>query len=318
MAATASPHCYNKVTFFDGNKRKLKRSVEGDKERRLKKLRVPGMVEDYVVNLDDQDQVVSTEECLKMKVGSCYLPKDNELKPLGEDAHFICCNEQTFGVADGVGGWAAKGVDSGEYARQLMVNAVMAIHEEAEGEVNPRRVLNQAYLHTKAEGSSTACILTLRDSLLHVVNVGDSGFMVFRNTKLVYQSPIQQHDFNRPYQLGNSQTSDKPDMAMDLFVRVEAGDVVVVGTDGLLDNMYPTEIEEILKRETEEKQGVCLCPNKIALLVAEYALYNSFDKFAFSPFAKAAMKAGFSRMGGKVDDITVVVGIVRSSEKDLF
>ncbi|WRX12709.1 hypothetical protein QQP08_005196 [Theobroma cacao] len=35
-----------------------------------------------------------------------------------------------FGVADGVGGWAAKGVDAGEYARQLMANAIIAVYEE--------------------------------------------------------------------------------------------------------------------------------------------------------------------------------------------
>ncbi|CAL2228079.1 unnamed protein product [Prunus armeniaca] len=41
-------------------------------------------------------------------------------KPLGEDAHFICHDAQTIGVADGVGSWARKGVNAGEYARGLM------------------------------------------------------------------------------------------------------------------------------------------------------------------------------------------------------
>ncbi|KAK6253592.1 hypothetical protein QUC31_015312 [Theobroma cacao] len=247
-----------------------------------------------------------------MKLGTCYVPKDNELKPLGEDACFICYEEQTLGVADGVGGWAATGVDAGEYARQLMANAIVAVHEEhmLKGSVDPGRVLHEAYFHTKVEGSSTACILTLKTDFLHAVNVGDSGFMVFRDAKLVYRSPIQQHDFNCPYQLGNSKTSDGPDMAMELFVRVKAGDIVVLGTDGLFDNMYPTEMEEILKRETNEQEG-SICPKKIASLIAGYALYNSFDKFAFSPFATAAKKAGLNHMGGKVDDITVVVGIIQ-------
>ncbi|KAK6228471.1 hypothetical protein SCA6_000811 [Theobroma cacao] len=79
----------------------------------------------------------------------------------------------------------------------------------------------------------------------------------------------------------------------------------------LLDSMYPTEMEEILKRETKEQKGN-VCPDKIASLIAGYALHNSFDRFAFSPFEKAAKKAGLNRMGGKVDDITVVVRIVQS------
>ncbi|CAL2247311.1 unnamed protein product [Prunus armeniaca] len=41
-------------------------------------------------------------------------------KPLGEDAHFICHDAQTIRVADGVGSWARKGVNAGEYARGLM------------------------------------------------------------------------------------------------------------------------------------------------------------------------------------------------------
>ncbi|CAL2268265.1 unnamed protein product [Prunus armeniaca] len=41
-------------------------------------------------------------------------------KPLGEDAHFICHDAQTIGVADGIGSWARKGVNAGEYVRGLM------------------------------------------------------------------------------------------------------------------------------------------------------------------------------------------------------
>ncbi|KAH0981056.1 hypothetical protein GBA52_008233 [Prunus armeniaca] len=40
--------------------------------------------------------------------------KENQEKPPGEDADFICHDAQTIGVADGVGGWARKGVDTGE------------------------------------------------------------------------------------------------------------------------------------------------------------------------------------------------------------
>ncbi|XP_021287060.1 probable protein phosphatase 2C 55 [Herrania umbratica] len=291
-----------------------------DDERIFKKRRIISKqtsTETFKQNLDDKVQVFSSQG-LKMKLGTCYVPKDNELKPLGEDACFICYEEQTLGVADGVGGWVDMGVDAGEYARQLMANAIVAVHKEHmfKGSVDLGKVLHEAYFRTKVEGSSTACIVTLKADILHAVNVGDSGFMVFRDAKLVYQSPIQQRDFNYPYQLGNSKTSDGPDMAMELFVRVKAGDIVVLGTDGLFDNMYPTEMEEILKRETKKREG-SICPEKLASLIAGYALYNSFDKFALSPFAKAAKKAGFNYIGGKEDDITVVVGIIQNQEADL-
>lgn len=97
-----------------------------------------------------------------MVAGSFYLPKDDDLKPRGDDAHFICVDEQTIGVADGVGGWARKGVDAGDYARELMTNSIIATHNQPKGDVDPKRVLYEAYLNTNVQGSSTACILTLK------------------------------------------------------------------------------------------------------------------------------------------------------------
>ncbi|XP_015160066.1 putative protein phosphatase 2C 24 [Solanum tuberosum] len=42
-----------------------------------------------------------------MVAGSFYIPKSNKA-PLWEDAHFICIEEETIGVADGIGGWAKR------------------------------------------------------------------------------------------------------------------------------------------------------------------------------------------------------------------
>lgn len=240
----------------------------------------------------------------KMVCGACYLPKDNKLKPLGEDAHFICKEKQAVGVADGVGGWAAKGVDAGEYARELMNNAEIAIHQEPNGHMDLKGVLNKAFLNTKPEGSSTACLAVLEDLHLKAINVGDSGFLVFRNKALMYRSPIQQHEFNTPYQLGTSKTCDLPCSAMRIAVAVLPEDIIVFGTDGLLDNMYPREIEDILKRGTSEEVN----PEELASTIAEFALYNSLDKYRCSPFARAAHLEGKQHIGGKIDDITVIVG----------
>jgi protein phosphatase PTC7 len=177
----------------------------------------------------------SGEGALKMACGAFYLPKRNIQKP--EDAHFIYAG--TMGVADGVGGWAKKGVDAGEYARQIMRNAMISIQQRHNRGVEPRKVLEEAFLSTKAKGSSTACILTLNKcGYLHAFNVGDSGFMIFRNKKLMYKSPVQQHNFNCPYQLGNHKNSYRPCSATEVKVEVVPGDIIVLGTDGLMDNMH--------------------------------------------------------------------------------
>ncbi|KAJ7948762.1 Protein phosphatase 2C family protein [Quillaja saponaria] len=247
------------------------------------------------------------KQCLKMVAGSFYLPKDNPKKPQGEDAHFICLEKQTLGVADGVGGWAKKGIDGGEYARQLMKNSLIAVQNQPRGAVDLKKVLREGYLQTKAQGSSTACIITLNEQKrrLHAINVGDSGFILFRNNRFLYRSPAMQHRFNRPYQLGNSSTSDRPESAVVSTIWVMPGDIIIVGTDGLFDNMWPEEIEKVLDQRSSTKAS--MEPEELAWNIAKLALHNSLNRHSVSPFSNAARMAGKEHIGGKVDDITVVV-----------
>ncbi|KAF7149457.1 hypothetical protein RHSIM_Rhsim03G0031600 [Rhododendron simsii] len=241
--------------------------------------------------------------------GSHYIPKYNESKPLGEDSHFICAEKRTFGVADGVGSWVKKGIDAGEYARELMENAIFAIEDKPEGGVNPMAVLNEAFLNTEAQGSSTACILTLKGDVLHAVNIGDSGFVVIRGRKTVYKSPVQHWGFNCPFQLGNWR-SNNPSMAEELKVGVKPGDIVVAGTDGLFDNLYESKIEELVNQGIDQGN----VPAELASNIAKFAHINSMDRYAVFPFTIAAQEAGLKFTGGKIDDITVVVAYIISPD----
>lgn len=252
---------------------------------------------------------------MKMVCGSFYLSKESENRSvLGEDAHFICAEENTIGVADGVGGWALSGVDAGEYARKLMDNSAMAVHNQhRKSGVDPKEVLHEAYANTKnILGTSTACIVTFnnKDGTLHAVNVGDSGFMLFRDNKCVYESPIRQHYFNCPLQLGTG-SNDGPQSATEIKVKVlRPGDVIVLGTDGLLDNVSPGEIEKVLEENTIVE------PEMLAWIIAEQlAFRNSEDVNRLTPFAIAAHEAGVEHIGGKRDDVTVIVGhIIEASQ----
>ncbi|KAK4842490.1 hypothetical protein QYF36_022624 [Acer negundo] len=251
----------------------------------------------------EQSQCIRVKRSLEMISGAFYLPKDKTLKPLGEDAHFLYPEKQTIGVADGVGGWAEVGVDSGEFARKLMMNAVIAIRTEPKGTIDPKKILTKAYSKTDQKGASTACILTLSGHNLHAANVGDSGFMVIRHGEVIYRSPIQQHRFNYPFQLGHDYLSECPNSAEELEVSVKSGDVIIAGTDGLFDNLYPREIlRAVIEGIT---QG--LMPQNLAQKIAEVALVNSRNREIDTPFSCAARLAGFKRIGGKVDDITVIV-----------
>ena len=247
---------------------------------------------------------------LKMRSAPYCIPKGNKLKPLGEDAHFISSDEQTIGVADGVGGWAKKGIDAGNYARELMLNSSIAVNKERSS-VDPKRVLAEAFSNTMHEGSSTACVLTHDDGVLRAANVGDSGFMVLREGKLLFKSPTQQHRFNFPFQLGNNKKSDRPECALEIQVPVKPGDIVVMGSDGLFDNMFDSDIEEIIQEEyhklVEENNKIDKYQD-LAFRIAETAYYKSLDKYYVSPFAIASKLAGKKHKGGKMDDISIIVG----------
>lgn len=125
-----------------------------------------------------------------------------------------------------------------------MMNAKIAAQSKPKGNVDPKRVLQQAFSNTRAQGGSTACIVTISGNVLRAANVGDSGFVIVRGGKVVYHSPTQQRYFNCPYQLGH-RGGDNPSVAQELEVEVAAGDIAIAGTDGLFDNMDDFEIEEL-------------------------------------------------------------------------
>ncbi|CAL9100668.1 unnamed protein product [Musa acuminata var. zebrina] len=237
---------------------------------------------------------------LKMKAGSCYIPQKTKLT--GDDAHFVCEHEQVVGVADGVGGWAKLGVDAGEYARELMSHAEKAVRASPEGCVDPHQVLATAHARTNALGSSTACIVALQNQYIHTVNIGDSGFLVVRNNEAFYHSPTQQLRFNRPYQLQKS-GGQTPNDAEIKSIGVEPGDIIVVGTDGVFDNLFDREVIRVIKSGL----ALSVSAERMANLIADEARRNSIRRTKETPFSIACRKAGNPRKGGKKDDITVVV-----------
>jgi hypothetical protein len=69
------------------------------------------------------------------------------------------------------------------------------------------RVTGQERVHRKStiSGSSTACILSLDtvSSVLYSANIGDSGYVIFRDGQIIEESLALTHYFNCPYQLSN-------------------------------------------------------------------------------------------------------------------
>ena len=71
---------------------------------------------------DTHGMVMPTETAeLQMESGVAILPHPAKAATGGEDASFS--RDGCYGVFDGVGGWASKGIDSGAFSRQLATNA---------------------------------------------------------------------------------------------------------------------------------------------------------------------------------------------------
>lgn len=110
-----------------------------------------------------------------------------------------------------------------------------------------------------------------------------TGVLQCRRGAVVFNSPSQQHRFNCPYQLGDLSLvpeADSPESAMVFDLPLEPGDFLVMGTDGVFDNVFPEEIAELCDTYGTADAAV----EAIAVL----AFQRSQDPTFLSPFALAS------------------------------
>ena len=96
------------------------------------------------------------------------------------------------------------------------------------------------------------CINQTNGSLVHL-HIGDSGYLLLRKQdedyKIVYQSQDMLHSFNFPFQVGEN--GDDPYVADVLAHEAMVGDVLVLGTDGLWDNVEPEFVRQAISNATQ-------------------------------------------------------------------
>ncbi|KAI1715914.1 stage II sporulation protein E (SpoIIE) domain-containing protein [Ditylenchus destructor] len=265
-------------------------------------------------------QKISTN---KVDVTRCGFPKKLvgapsfvlECDVIGEDACFITNFKSTHvtGVADGVGGWQKYGIDPSVVSSKLMRNCADIVKE---GDFEPSRpdlIISKAYNRLKASprpiGSCTACVLVVHQKTLYSANLGDSGYLVCRKGQVIHRSKEQTHYFNAPYQLTlmpehfdtENYIVDTPEKADLQKLELQSGDVILLATDGLWDNVPENIIIEALSEaKPHTLQATC---NSIALIARRLSL----DEQYLSPFAEKARHHGENYRGGKPDDITCIV-----------
>jgi len=230
---------------------------------------------------------------------------------------------------------------------------------------SPLEVLQRAWemvTREKIVGSCTACIVTLdhQMSQLSYANLGDSGLIILRHIdsevagtvyrnrttprsdrtsdlRIAFLSQQQLRSFNLPYQLGyvgdeggRGQVFEEPTDANVTGYSTRPGDIVIVATDGLFDNV---ELDEIcsLAFEWETKwfgganEGKALpgddsteteALNDLAKTLCDRSREFSLDNSRDSPFAILAKDNDILWSGGMPDDCTVLA--LRVVEGDLI
>lgn len=243
-------------------------------------------------------------------VGHCIakdtsLPLTGEGHRCGEDAWRIATAKDgryLFSVADGVGGWRESGGDSSfvsnglldaikdEFLKTTTTKSLIEISEKAFKSLVGKGI---------SKGSTTLTLLSIQDQLVKVMNLGDSGALIIRPSQkaIIFRTKPGQQGFNTPHQIGfgfsgEPQGSIRMQATMHTPPPLQKGDIILLGTDGLFDNLYDQDILAHLLQGGTTQQ------------LAKMAQIKGQDSMYMSPFARST---GGRYIGGKNDDISLIV-----------
>lgn len=249
-------------------------------------------------------------------VGHCIskefsTPISGEGHRCGEDAWRIAKvnnpngqSKYLFSVADGVGGWRENGGDSSIVSNSLLdsiKNEFLTSNNASLLELSEKAFNSLIRKGGLLKGSTTLTLLSFQDQKVSVLNLGDSGALIIRpsDKEIIFRTKPGQQGFNTPHQigfghLGEPQGSIRNQATIHtLPIPLLKGDIILLGTDGLFDNLYDADILEYLTRHDYSVEKL-----------ANLAYVKSLDTRWLSPFA---LSTGGRYMGGKNDDISLIL-----------
>lgn len=200
----------------------------------------------------------------------------------------------------------------------------------------PIALLKEAYEETESFGSTTVLLAALDNStrihgkihpMIAVLSIGDCELLMLRRTQgkhsdleAVFHTEMQRIDYNMQTPLQLARVDGRIDEDFDESIAFEViekgsavhcvsayeGDILILGSDGVFDNLFLDEIVEVcneILRPSESKEFTPMPPSMLSQ-VAQRIVRDShgkseaqFGQFADTPIGK----------GGKVDDTSVVV-----------
>lgn len=264
-----------------------------------------------VDRVENQERIFNaTPQPIEIEIGSHILPHPAKVRWGGEDATFV--KGRTFGVFDGVSG--AEKLDGVPlYSRTLANEMKKQCGISGETVQDMTRYLTSAasYADDTATGASTAVVASIGDNgFLQALNVGDSCCMVIRDGKVTAKTREISHYWECPYQLSED-SPDQPKDGTKLNVELISGDLVIMGSDGVFDNVNDNTLLDLVTESPVVK------PTPLAKKICEVSRKVSLDDNAVTPYSKQAQRRGDADyqdgLGGKLDDVSCIVVLCKQN-----
>jgi len=265
-----------------------------------------------------------------------------------KDADATLESPMILGVADGVSQIEEFGIDASELPHQLlsvceeigMAQLVPEVQSHSEDAYRgPVPLLREAFESTDTLGSTTVVLAILDNStkihgklhpMIAIITVGDCELLLLRRLQgrasplvTVFHTEMQRIDGHSqtPLQLARVDARVDPDfndgISIEVIERGSAvhcisayeGDVVIMGSDGVFDNLFLDEIADLCNAVLQPKPGRFM-PTHEALLghLAQRIVQECHAKTVPGPGGQRP-EAPIGR-GGKMDDTSVVVAEV--------
>ncbi|CAF2738219.1 unnamed protein product [Rotaria sp. Silwood2] len=184
----------------------------------------------------------------------------------GDDAGMIVENHDYcfVGLADGASGNRSFGINPADFSQAILAACRNILHQSnIQPHQLPRLILSamQQVEASRVRGSSTLCLFALdkQENKLTSLNIGDSGFVIYRNNEIYCRSkstmssngfgPRQLFSVNGSFGLPCfiNENEVLRDCSLDT-VEVQKDDIIILSSDGLWDVIKNDQLHQIVKR----------------------------------------------------------------------